>query len=86
MMMLDTDWGKSHTEIPRSPWSSAAQKFRYCSHMGTSRPKARMNGPVIACAESLERPMRLIIVRTGSPGASRGMSQSMVTATTKVTA
>ena len=37
-MMPVTGCGNSQMLTPRSPWSSALQKLRYCRQMGTSRP------------------------------------------------
>jgi hypothetical protein len=37
-MTLVTGCGNSQMLTPRSPWSSAFQKLRYCCQTGTSRP------------------------------------------------
>ena len=40
MMSSETEVGKFAMLRPRSPWKSAAQKFRYCFQIGTSNPNA----------------------------------------------
>ena len=69
---------------PRSPWRRPRQKVRYCSQSGWSSPNDSVKYPWSSCdaVESVwKRAMRPSI---GSPGMSRGIAKSTVTATKKV--
>ena len=71
---------------PRSPWTSPRQKFAYCLQSGWSSSNDSVKYPWSSC-DAVESawilPMRPSI---GSPGMSRGMSQSMLTANQNVNA
>ena len=69
---------------PRSPCRSPRQKFRYCCQSGWSSPNDSVKYPWSSCDAVESAWIRLIRPSIGLPGISRGIAQSIVTATKNV--
>ena len=69
---------------PRSPCRSPRQKSMYCRQSGWSSPNDSVKYPCSSCDAVESAWILLISPSIGFPGIRRGIAQSIVTATKKV--